>query len=229
MPGPPSPAAGYLPSSGAGNFSAYSPRTAVAARSGPDATGQMPTRSRPRSRWSSRRSEHIFAASGRSWIRTRVGVADGFTGRSKTCSDLRLCSALPYFSGYSPRHPCGRCRPWLCDASDANTNHSRRIPSRQAGRRGTQSNARAGAPVLHSGRRGPDARAAARMAGNGPWAHCVAQPAATSGRRGVWGQRGTRCRPPPLGRSSTRGAREPIWTPTARPMPAPNRHSHMPM
>jgi hypothetical protein len=25
--------------------------------------------------------------------------------------DLRLCSALPNFSGYSPRHPRGRCRP----------------------------------------------------------------------------------------------------------------------
>ena len=48
---------------------------------------------------------------GRSRVRTWVGLADGFTDISQTCPDLRLCSALPDFSGHLPRHPRSRCRP----------------------------------------------------------------------------------------------------------------------
>jgi hypothetical protein len=43
-------------------------------------------------------------------MRAGTASADGFTDISDTYSELRLCSASPEFSGYSPRRPRGRCR-----------------------------------------------------------------------------------------------------------------------
>jgi hypothetical protein len=123
--------------------------------------------------------------SGRSWIRTRVGVADGFTDHSNICSDLRLCSALPNFSGYSPRRPRSRCRPGPWRIRYEHQPLQRRPLTRQAGEAASDARAEALIPMVTDAIEMPSA--ATQMPGNRPRPGAVPQRSATSGMRSYTG------------------------------------------
>jgi len=78
-----------------------------------------------------------------------------FTGRSNTCPDLRLCSALPNFSGYSPRRPRSRCRPGPWRIRYEHQPLQRRPLTRQAGEAASDARAEALIPMVTERSRRP--------------------------------------------------------------------------